>query len=205
MKALLMKDCFVIWKQLKLFLVIILVITVLNGSFGNVFIVVLASMLPYTAMAYDEQSKWDQLAAMMPYSVQDIVLSKYVLGWLYTAAAGLFTQLVQLVLTLLGSPLAAFEPASVLSGFCASLCLLSIILPPMFRMGTEKGRLWTFLVVFLVCGTAGALSDIIVDGPVRGAPFLLAVLAIAAVVLTAVSIPLSIRLYTRRLYARRSA
>ena len=76
MKALLMKDCFVLWKQLRIFIFVMLVITVFNGGFGNVFIVIWAAMLPYTAMAYDERSKWDQLAAMMPYSVRDIVLSK---------------------------------------------------------------------------------------------------------------------------------
>ena len=40
MKALLMKDCCVLWKQLRIFIVVMLVITVFNGGFGNVFIVI---------------------------------------------------------------------------------------------------------------------------------------------------------------------
>lgn len=200
MKALFMKDCYTLWKQLRLFIVIMLFISVLNGSFGNVFIVVWAAMLPYTAMAYDERSKWDQLADMMPYSARDIVVSKFALGWMCSGAAALFAMLVQLVQTVLGSPLAAFSPVSNLVGFCTSLCLLSITLPLMFRLGVEKGRLMTFLMVFLVCGAAGIMGSIVVDGdgPISMPPSLLAVLSGAAVVLTVVSVPLSVWLYRKR-------
>ena len=92
MKALLMKDFYTLWRQLRVYLLVMLVISVFNGSFGNIFITIWAALLPYTAMAYDERSKWDQMAAMMPYSTRDIVISKYVLGWLCTAAAALFAM-----------------------------------------------------------------------------------------------------------------
>lgn len=202
MKALFMKDCYVLWKQLRIFIVVMLIITVFNGSFGNVFIVIWAAMLPYTAMAYDERSKWDQLAAMMPYSVCDIVLSKYMLGWLCTGVAALFSLVIQLAQTALGSPLAAFDPAANLIGLCGSLCVLSITLPLMFRFGVERGRLMMFLLIFLVCGTAGALGSIVVDGdgPSHVPALLMTVLPIAAVVLTIVSVPLSMGLYRKRSY-----
>ena len=200
MKALLMKDCFVLWKQLRICIFVMLVISVFNGGFGNVFVVIWAAMLPYTAMAYDERSKWDQLAAMMPYSVRDIVLSKYVLGWLCTGAAALFTLVCQLLQTVLGSPFAAFDPAANLIGLCSSLCVLAITSPMMFRFGVERGRLTMFLMIFLGCGTAGALGSVVVDGegPARLPALLTLILPIAAVVLTAVSIPLSMGLYRKR-------
>lgn len=206
MKALLMKDCFVLWKQLRIFILVMLFITVFNGAFGNIFIVIWAAMLPYTAMAYDERSKWDQLAAMMPYSVRDIVLSKYLLGWLCCGTAALFALLVQLVETALGFPLAAFSPIDNLIGFCASLCVLSITLPLMFRFGVERGRLVMFLLIFLVCGTAGALGSITISvdqtaGGIHGPfAFFMFILPVAAVVLTAVSFPLSMKLYQKRTY-----
>lgn len=202
MKALLMKDCFVLWKQLRIFILVMVVITVFNGDFGNIFTVIWAAMLPYTAMAYDERSKWDYLAVMMPYSVRDIVMSKYLLGWLCCGAAGLFALVCQFLQTVLGSPIAAFDPVANLIGLFASLCVLSITLPLMFRFGVERGRLVMFLLIFLVCGTAGALGSIVVDGdgPANIAPVLMAVLPIAALVLTAVSVPLSMRLYQKRSY-----
>ena len=89
-------------------------------------------------------------------------------------------------------------------GCCASLCVLAITLPLMFRFGVEKGRLTMFLIIFLVCGSAGALSSIAVSvdhtaGGLSG-PFaaLMAVLPIAAAALTAVSVPLSMKFYARR-------
>ena len=82
MKALILKDTYVIWRQMKYFLVMLLLFCALPNGFNNAFAVVYAAMLPYTALAYDERSKWDQLAAMMPYSTRDIVLGKYVFGWL---------------------------------------------------------------------------------------------------------------------------
>ena len=204
MKALLMKDCYTLWKQVRIYLLVMLAISVFNGDFGNIFIVIWAALLPYTAIAYDERSKWDQMAAMMPYSTRDIVISKYVLGWLCTAAAALFAMAVQLLQTVLGSPLAAFAPVDNLMGCCASLCVLAITLPLMFRFGVEKGRLMMFLIIFLVCGSAGALSSIAVSvdhtaGGLSG-PFaaLMAVLPIAAAALTAVSVPLSMKFYSRR-------
>ena len=204
MKALLMKDFYTLWRQLRVYLLVMLVISVFNGAFGNIFITIWAALLPYTAMAYDERSKWDQMAAMMPYSTWDIVISKYVLGWLCTAAAALFAMVLQLLQTVLGSPLAAFAPVDNLMGCCASLCVLAITLPLMFRFGVEKGRLMMFLIIFLVCGSAGALSSIAISvdhtaGGLSG-PFaaLMAVLPIAAAALTAVSVPLSMKFYARR-------
>ena len=60
MKALMLKDTYVIWRQMKYFLVMILIFSALPSGFNNAFAVVYAAMLPYTALAYDERSKWDQ-------------------------------------------------------------------------------------------------------------------------------------------------
>ena len=202
MKALILKDIYVIWRQMKYFLVMILIFSALPSGFNNAFAVVYAAMMPYTALAYDERSKWDQLAAVMPYSTRDIVLGKYVFGWLCIGAAAVLSLLFQAVLALLGSR--AFAPAMMAMAALGGLCILAISLPVMFRFGVEKGRLMMFLIIFLVCGSAGALSSIAISvdhtaGGLSG-PFaaLMAVLPIAAAALTAVSVPLSMKFYARR-------
>ena len=200
MKALLMKDFYTLWRQLRVYLLVMLVISVFNGAFGNIFITIWAALLPYTAMAYDERSKWDQMAAMMPYSTRDIVLGKYVFGWLCIGAAAVLSLLFQAVLALLGSR--AFAPAMMAMAALGGLCILAISLPVMFRFGVEKGRMAMFLVIFLVCGTAGAIASIAASGDAakfasQGAA--LVILLIAAVVLTAVSIPLSQRFYWKQM------
>ena len=202
MKALILKDSYVIWRQMKYFLVMILLFSVLPSGFNNAFAVVYASMLPYTALAYDERSKWDQLAAMMPYSTRDVVLGKYVFGWLCIGAAAVLSGLFQAALSLVIHR--AFLPGVMALSVLGGVCILAISLPVMFRFGVEKGRLMMFLIIFLVCGSAGALSSIAISvdhtaGGLSG-PFaaLMAVLPIAAAALTAVSVPLSMKFYARR-------
>lgn len=80
MKGLLLKDWYTLIKQMKIMLVLMLVFACVPGYSMAAFAVVYAAMLPVTALAYDERSKWDELAAMLPYSVKEIVGGKYVLG-----------------------------------------------------------------------------------------------------------------------------
>lgn len=201
MRALLMKDCFVLWKQLRLYVVLMLIFTVFNGAFGNVFIVIWAAMLPYTAMAYDERSKWDQMAAMMPYSARDVVLSKYVFGWIAVAIAAVGTFVLQTILSFVWlSDVTGPSIPVILLSVCVAVCILDITLPMMFRFGVEKGRLAMFLIIFLVCASAGGIATI-EQSSLDGGFYLslsLVPAAIAAVVLTVVSIPLAIRFYGRR-------
>lgn len=204
MKGLIQKDVYVLWKQMRIFFLVMLVIMVGNGSFGSVFVVLWSSMLPYTALAYDERCKWDQMAAMMPYSPRDLVLSKYVLGWLCAGAASVIVLAVQAIIRVLHLPMATGSPLAVLISFCASASVLAVTLPVMIRFSVERGRMVMFLVIFLVCGAAGALGTISISvdqtaGGIQGLfGFFMLILPVAAVVLTAVSIPLSMRLYAAR-------
>ena len=82
MKGLLLKDWYTLTRQLKFILAMLVFFSILPGYSTVSFALVYAAMLPITALAYDERSKWDELAAMMPYSVRELVLSKYILGLL---------------------------------------------------------------------------------------------------------------------------
>lgn len=198
MSALLLKDYYVIFRQMKVFLLLILVFSCIPGTFYSTFAVVYAAMLPYTALAYDERSKWDQLAAMMPYSDRDIVLSKYVFGWIGVAIAAAATFVIQSVLAFVWlSDVTGPSVPVILLSVCVAVCILDITLPLMFRFGVEKGRLVMFLVIFLVCASAGGIATIDQSGgPDFGLQTELPV--IAALLMTGISIPLSVRLYGRR-------
>ena len=88
MRGLIMKDMLTIAKQAKAFLILILFFAVIPSFSGSSFAMLYAAMMPISALAYDENCKWDQLAAMMPYSVRDIVLSKYLLGYMPAGDGG---------------------------------------------------------------------------------------------------------------------
>ena len=190
MKALLLKDFYVLWKQMKAFLVLILLFSALPGSYNAIFAVTYAAMLPYSCVAYDERSKWDQLAAMMPYSNRDLVLSRYILGWIAGAGACLLSLLLQEGFTLILHQ--DVYPDTLIASFFVCLSTLAITLPLIFRFGVERGRLIMFLIIFLVCGSAGALSGIAdsLSGTLPAPVWLIVPLSL---VLTALSIPLSLR------------
>ena len=99
MSALLLKDFYVMWKQTRVLLILILVFSCLSGAFYPTFAVVYAAILPYTAMAYDERSKWGQMAAMLPYADREIVLSKYLFGYLAILVTAGISMVIQTALT----------------------------------------------------------------------------------------------------------
>ena len=192
MKALVLKDFYVLWKQMRVVILILVLMSVVGGIFNSVFVVVWCALLPFTAMAYDERSHWDQLAAMMPYSKRDIVLSKYVLGWLCMAAATLISAVLQV------AAFKATHEAPTLSAlamsFLGGLIALDLTLPTVFRFGVERGRWGFMIIVFGVAILGGAVAGIADELPSVPMPAL-ALLPLAAVAATAVSIPLSMKLY----------
>jgi len=198
-RGLLLKDFYVLLRQMRALLLVVIIFAVIPGSSLNAFAVIYAAMLPYTALAYDERSHWDQLAGTMPYAPWELVLSKYVLGWSFTAGAA--------ALCLLAGALerpftdSAADPASVGLAFCIGLLLMAVTLPLMFLFGVERGRmLFILLSVVIACSCVGAVSGTLVEGGGAAAALTL-LLPAGAAVLTAVSVPVSVRLYIRRLCA----
>ncbi len=201
MKALILKDFYVMWKQTKILLVLILVFSCLPGALYPTFAGAYAAMQPYTAMAYDERSKWNQLAAMLPYADREIVLGKYFFGYLSIAVAAGLSLVIQTVLTAVWDRAADnLSPSAIPLAMAVGVCILALTLPLMFRFGVEKGRLMMLLIIFLVCGGAGAITGISSDlsGGGRYLALALPAAVLAAAVLTAVSIPVSLRMYRRQ-------
>jgi ABC-2 type transport system permease protein len=101
MKALLLKDCYTLMKQIKIYIIMIIIFAIIPGYSISSIAMFYAAMLPITALAYDERSKWNSLAMMMPYSDESIVGSKYMLGYIAVAAASLLSITAQIVLNLI--------------------------------------------------------------------------------------------------------
>ena len=192
MKALVLKDFYVLWKQMRMFLLIMVLLSVVGGIFNSVFVVVWCAMLPYTAMAYDERSHWDQLAAMMPFSKRDLVLSKYVLGWLCMAAATVLSLAFQTAAFAFNHEAPSLSVWAMC--FLGGTLALDLTLPMVFRFGVEKGRWGFMIIVFGVAVLGGVVAGAAEELPGMPVPAM-ALLPLAAVAATAVSIPLSMKLY----------
>lgn len=198
MKALLLKDYYTLGKSLRSLALIVLLWSVIPMAFLNVFAMIYGSMIPYSAMAYDQQSRWDKFTRMLPYSDQAAVMSRYVLGWIFILASAAIVMLSQGILSQL-SILSAFFSALPLRILFVALCigclLLALNIPLMLRFGAEKARLVSALTTFLVFASAGALSGLADAESTAPVMLALPVLAVLAIIATAVSIPLSLKIY----------
>lgn len=193
MKGLLLKDVYVLTAQMRFFLVLILLFAVIPSYSMSGFAIIYAAMLPYTSIAYDERSKWDQLAGMMPYSTRQVVLSKFLLGYLCVAAATAVS-----LLSALAIPGGKASPSSLLTAACVALTIMAVTLPFMLRFGVERGRmLFILVIVAAACGSMTAMEIINESGAALpqvltlGAP-------VAAVAANLISLPISFRAYARR-------
>ena len=198
MKGLLYKDAVTLMKQLKLFLMMILIFAVIPGYNMMTFALVYCAMLPFSAMAYDERSKWNRLAAMLPYSNAQLVLCKYILGWLSVIGAMLIAAVAQFAAILIRGAQAELDTMllTLVVSASVSLILLALSLPFLYRFGVERGRM-TFIVA-IVLGVVGVtLFSNVISFDLNSAfsRWLILLVPALAVALNAISVPISTRLY----------
>lgn len=201
MKALLLKDFYVLRKQVWVYAIIVLAWGVVPQAWLNLLAVVYGSIIPYSAMAYDQRSRWDKFTRMLPYSDQAAVMSRYVLGWIFILASAAIVMLSQGILSQLSIPSAFFSalPLRILFvALCIGCLLLALNIPLMLRYGTEKARWVSKLVIILACASTGALGALVNDAKTATAAVLSLVLPgllALTIIATAVSIPLSLKIY----------
>lgn len=202
MKGLLLKDFYTLSKQMKIFLVMLVIFACMPGMSMAPFAIIYSAMLPITALAYDERSKWDDLALMMPYSVKSLVISKYLLGYIAVVAATAISLAAQFVIALVQKATVASENIYII--FVMALIgtvLQALNLPLMFRIGVEKARILFFLIVAAVVAVGTIFADKI--GPmlseINADIFVVyGLIALAALVINIISICLSIVLYKKK-------
>ena len=186
MKGLLLKDFYVVTKQLKIFLIIIPIIAIFNPVMTPL-VSLMGAFLPMTALAYDEQSKWSNLADMMPYSKSDIVISKYVFG--YICMLG-FTAIILLFRLISINSIFSSLPTNIPISLAIALIFIAINTPVMFKFGVEKGR-FVYILAMAVLASIGALSSEININIFGISPIILILIAIG---INIISMIISIRI-----------
>ena len=150
MKGLLIKDFMVIVKQLKLFIIVIPLMALAGGTTAAPMAVLFGSMLPITAIAYDERSKWDELAQMMPYSRLSLVLNKYLLGYICMLAAATLAFISMLVMAAVGKGAEQGQAGIMLFSICCGMIFIAVNTPVIIKFGSEKGRFVFIAAMVLV-------------------------------------------------------
>ena len=203
MKGLLLKDFFTLSKSLRMFLLLILVFACMPGYNMAIFAVVYASLLPVTALSYDERCKWDTLAAMSPYSPAEMVISKYLLGYVGILLASVLALTVHSVYGLFSSSPDGGYISSIAGGAASGLLILALTLPAMYKFGVEKGRIAFFVILAVTFGCVAGLSALADKGELTRFSLQMGtgtgiVILLAVLLLNVLSILLSIRFYSRR-------
>ena len=201
MKALLIKDMYTIVKMLKLYLGLIIILAAIPGFSSTGFAVIYAGLLPISVLSYDERLKWDKLAAMMPFSDRDIVVSKYVLGYILLAASAAVSYIGSLAAAAFMRETVSAELFSQLILICAiGIILMSVNMPLMFKMGVEKARLLFIISVGFVIAAVSFSQRVYESAEVSNVEIASISLPLffAAVAVSLVSMVISVSIYKRK-------
>lgn len=203
MIGLLVKDFLNLKKQAKTYLILLVFYFILgianeNATMFSSMLAMVAAMVPITAMAYDERSKWDRYALTMPVSRFNMVVSKYILGLILLTIAFAITMLFSLLfsnLNLTENILSSFAILSV------GIIIISVIFPILFKFGVEKGRILMMIVLFAPTGIIVLLSKMGFEIPAVNEEILKLLIYLSpvfALVLFAISVLISLSIYKNK-------
>ena len=207
MKALIYKDLLAIWKYCRNYIFmcaafLTVSIFVEEYSFLQMYPLIFMGMLVNTLIAYDERDKWDRQVLTMPVSRKQYVTAKYLTGLILQGTVLALTIAAHaLQLHLMGG----FDPNAFRMDVAMMVVLTSaapsLILPFIFKNGSEKGRMAYLIVLGCVFALAAGgaivlerlnLLEAQIELPVPG------VVAALAVLLYPASWALSVRWYEKR-------
>lgn len=213
MKALFYKDVCTLKKQIMSYFLFYIVyafimIQTQQIEFLAGALIMVGNTMPITAIAYDEQSKWQLFGQVLPIAKKDFVVEKYLLGicgMVFAFVMVLVTGMASLVFGLLEwNKETVFAQIGVTATVLGvGLIMLSISLPFIFKMGVEKAR---FLLlggnVLLFLAVVQIVSSSWMQGMVKwmiAKPIIMIISIVAAVVIVlAVSIVISIDVYKKK-------
>lgn len=199
MKGLFLKDLYMIKAYFRT-LIAIAVVFIISSFWGggNMFLIIypmiVAEMLPMSILSYDEKSRWDVYCGTLPCSKSAVVSVKYLSCLVYVAVMFALSLLVQsLRITRAGGDMSEL---AVIMAMLLSIGLVgpSLMLPVIFRLGTEKGRMAYYVVIGALC----ALSFLLPEKLPSALANSVALLPLAAAALFAASWLLSIFFYRKR-------
>lgn len=167
------------------------------------FLVVIAMTISTNLFYMDESCHFDAYAVRSPLSRAQIVLARYLSAGLL-ALIGAVCGFASLLLPALISGRRP-EPLEWIVLAVISVCglvLLALLLPLLYRFGAERGRYISFLLLLLPLGVVLLLGDRLPDTPAApGGPVVQALpllLAAASVLIIALSLLVSIRIYRKK-------
>lgn len=159
------KDLLLIKNNLKTFAVILIVYAFMSfsKSFDMSFILPLfAVMLFISTFSYDDYNNWNAYAVTLPNGRKNVVRGKYLSSLILILISALLGFIITIISSKITGNLKIDETVSALVGCIVSVIIIaSVMFPLIFKYGSEKGRIYLFLLVFGITLLGGILSQII--------------------------------------------
>lgn len=209
MKGLLRKEFYTVNKYCRSYFVIAIVFAVCSiwseSTFLMFYPLVLTGIIPVSLISYDERSRWEVYANVFPYTRKQMVTAKYLITALYVAATVLLLGVAGMIRNVVslgqgGSGAAYFRMVGMMP--LLGLLVPSIMLPPVFKLGAEKGRVFYYVMLVAVFALFGVVSMFFGESGLQGISISGGIVTLAgfllAVVLFMASWALSVKLYEKR-------
>ena len=214
MKGLILKDIYSIRITQKTYVLLFLFLCVFSylmksqGYVGTMCIVVFATVV-LSLFNADQYYHWDTYAAALPLGKRIIVRARYMLIIVMTLGLAVFTAIMTgATAALLGMSVSEQVISSV--SMCMIIPIFSgIIIPVIYKLGVEKGRvifMMLFLIPFLVLtllkdlirGTAVEKLLVNLQQNPNGQVIIAGILLAVSILVLAVSYMISIRIYSNK-------
>ena len=161
MKALLLKEFYVASRTCRSFLLVIVVFFALsffgrNSQFFFLYPLTMVGMIPVTLLSYDERDGWDKYSLTLPCTRAQLVSAKYLIGLIFGGVVFLLVELLLLIGLSMGGNFDFLSMSSAL--LLMGLLGPSILMPFVFKFGSEKGRIAYYFVIALIFAVVAILA-----------------------------------------------
>lgn len=156
MTGLVKKDLYLSLSMLRSYVLIAAVFAALtltgiyDISFFVTYLSVMCIMIPVNLFAYDEQARWDKYAASLPSGRAGVVKARYLFTILICLGSMAFALLLQLIVALFTGARGQERTDLLLSGLLPTAygCFMNaVLLPLLFKFGSQKGRIYLLLAL----------------------------------------------------------
>ena len=156
MTGLVKKDLYLSLSMLKSYVLVAVVFArlTLTGiydiSFFVTYLSVMCIMIPVNLFAYDEQARWDKYAAALPSGRAGVVKARYLFTILICLGSLAFALFLQLIVALFTGAQGQARTDLLLSGLLPTAygCFMNaVLLPLLFKFGSQKGRIYLLLAL----------------------------------------------------------
>ncbi|MEO1816549.1 MAG: ABC-2 transporter permease [Acetobacterium sp.] len=204
MKGLILKDLLNLKSTFKMLGVMIFVFAVIYIPQGNGFvfgmIILMFAMMVVTTISYDDLAKWDAYALTMPVTRKEMVLSKYLVMALLNTLGVVLALIVGAVgSVIMGQSFSTEVLVTIGVLYLIAFSFGSLMVPLIYRFGTEKARIMMFLCALIPTGLILLFTQIKIPLPEATNPLIYLFLLLGfTVIMVSGSYLISLRVYSNK-------